>query len=98
MARDLVTAHEGSEASHDNLTVLGSDEGTLDRINDRQDNNALELRERGLEYHAGNEQKDYALRIRELEVVARLAAESLERAGDDATAEVVRSVLRNGAG
>jgi hypothetical protein len=34
-----------------------------------------------------------ALRIRELEIVAALAADSLQACGDEATAEIVRRVL-----
>lgn len=42
---------------------------------------------------SGDTAKADALRIRELEIVGALAADSLRAAGDEATAEIVRAVI-----
>ncbi len=97
VAQDLIASHEDSEAGRENLTVLGSDQNVLDRLDERRDG-VREPREAYTASPSGDGRKDAALRVRELEVVARLTADSLERAGDAATAEVVRSALRDGSG
>jgi hypothetical protein len=90
---ELLTAHADAETRRDRLTVLDSEEAMPDEFTERKDKNASERRGEELGQLAGDDPRSAALRIRELEIVATLAADSLREAGDEATGEIVRAVL-----
>lgn len=93
VARELIASHEDEKDRFDAAVVL--DLGTVaeEEFTERKDKSATELHEEQLGQLAGDNPRAAALRIRELEIVADLAADSLKAAGDEATSEIVRAVL-----